>query len=146
MGELEGAAWEQLEPGFWVSLSGLEHSGYTAGVCFGLCLSDAAGYLCQFNLQGKSLSYCCLGEDMFAFASSKEWALRCLSLCSLKLQGIERDSWRLFWLSIGADVLLKFKCFWSLIPRFTELIREKTSNGFGNLLEPVYNKVVAGRM
>lgn len=68
----------------------------------------------------------------------------CLSLCSLKLQGI--DSWKSFWLSMGADVLLKFKCFWGLIPRVTELIREKTFNDFSNLLEPVYNKVVAGRM
>lgn len=68
----------------------------------------------------------------------------CLSLWSLKLQGI--DSWRSFWLSVGANALLKFKCVWGLIPRFTELIREKTSNDFSNLLEPVYNKVVAGRM
>lgn len=52
----------------------------------------------------------------------------------------------MFWLGMGAGVLLKFKCFWGLIPRFTELIREKTLNDFSNLLESVYNKVIAGRM
>lgn len=84
-----------------------------------------------------------MGEDVFA--SSKEWSLSAVFPYAL-LSHKDDVAGGYFWLTMGADVLLKFKCFWALIPRFTELIREKTFNDFSYLSESVCNKVAAGRM
>lgn len=77
-------SWEVLCGNSWSLASGPDSLGWNGvGTQQGFVLVSAflmlpalkLGYLCYFNLQGKSLSCCCLGEDVFAFASSKEQSL-----------------------------------------------------------------------
>lgn len=146
-------SWEVLCGNSWSLASGPDSLGWNGvGTQQGFVLVSAFLMLPALKLD-TSVSLICRASPWAAavwvkmclpLLAQRNSLFCCLSLCSLKLQGV--GSWRSFWLSVGANALLKFKCVWGLIPRFTELIREKTSNDFSNLLEPVYNKVVAGRM